>query len=135
MGLKIVLNIVLIQQFGLEGAAWSTLVVYAVVFLVNTVFILRKIRFSAFNATTLKIILSSIIMALIVGLPTLWLDVANFGRMLALGYVFVAMAIGGAVYFALLWVLRAIHPEDLKRIPVLGKKYRLKKETGAIVLL
>lgn len=130
VGLKIVLNIVLIQQLGLEGAAWSTLIVYAVVFLVNTLFILRKISFSAFNATTLKIILSSIIMALIVGLPTLWLDVANFGRMLALGYVFVAMAIGGAVYFALLWVLRAIHPEDLKRIPVLGKKIQLKERNG-----
>src|SRR5690606_35373883 len=31
--LKIVLNIVLISQFGLEGAAWSTLIVYAVVFI------------------------------------------------------------------------------------------------------
>ncbi|WP_274309130.1 DUF5693 family protein [Solibacillus daqui] len=130
VALKIVLNIVLIQQYGLEGAAWSTLIVYAVVFIVNTLFILRKISFSAFNATILKIIISSIIMAVIVGLPTLWFDVANFGRMLALGYVFVAIAIGGVVYFALLWVLRAIHPEDLKRIPVLGKKLQLKERNG-----
>lgn len=128
VGLKIVLNIILIQQFGLDGAAWSTLIVYAVVFILNTIFILRKIRFSAWNATTLKIVVSSIVMAVVVGLPTLWLDVENWGRLLALGYVFLGIAVGAVVYFALLWVLRAIHPDDLKRIPVIGKKIKVTQQ-------
>lgn len=125
--LKIVLNIVLIAQFGLEGAAWSTLIVYAVVFIVNTIVILRKMRFSAFNGMTIKIIVSSIIMAAVVGLPTLWFDVANWGRMLALGYALLAIAVGGVIYVALLWVLGAIHPDDVKRIPIIGKKLHIKK--------
>ena len=78
--LKIVLNIVLIQALGLDGAAWSTLIVYAVVFIVNTLFILRSLRFSALNVTTIKIIVSSIIMAAVVGLPTLLFNVASWGR-------------------------------------------------------
>ena len=125
--LKIVLNIILIDRLGLDGAAWSTLIVYAVVFLVNTFFILRSMRFSAFNGITFKIILSSIIMGAVVGLPTLWLDVANWGRLLALGYSLVAIVIGGAVYFGLLWLSGAIHPDDLKRIPVIGKKVKIKE--------
>jgi O-antigen/teichoic acid export membrane protein len=125
--LKIILNIILIDQLGLDGAAWSTLIVYAVVFLVNTFFILRAMRFSAFNAITCKIILSSIIMGAVVGLPTLWLDVASWGRLLALGYALVAIGIGGVVYFGLLWLTGAIHPEDLKRIPVIGKKVKIKE--------
>lgn len=123
--LKIVLNIFFIQLYGLDGAAWSTLVVYLVVFIVNTVFLLRAIRFTAINWNTLKIILSSIIMGAVVGLPTLLLDVASWGRLLALGYVFVAMAVGGVVYFGLLWLTGAIHPEDLRKIPVIGKKLQL----------
>ncbi|MEK4384770.1 DUF5693 family protein [Solibacillus sp. FSL W7-1464] len=125
--LKIVLNIVLISQFGLEGAAWSTLIVYAVVFIVNTLVILRKMRFSALNGMTVKIILSSIIMALAVGLPTLWLDVASWGRLFALGYALLAIGVGGIIYAALLWGLGALHPDDVKRIPVIGKKLHIKK--------
>ncbi|MEG0472385.1 MAG: DUF5693 family protein [Solibacillus sp.] len=125
--LKIVLNIVLIQHYGLDGAAWSTLIVYLVVFIVNTLFIVRAMRFSAVNWTTIKIILSSIIMGAIVGLPTLLLNVASWGRLLALGYVFVAMAVGGVVYFGLLWLLGAIHPEDLRKIPVMGKILQIRE--------
>ena len=125
--LKIVLNLILIQQYGLDGAAWSTLIVYAVVFIVNTLFILRAMRFSAFNMTTIKVIVSSIIMGTVVGLPTLVLDVASWGRLLALGYSFVAITIGGAVYFGLLWVTGAIHQDDLQRIPVIGKRLKLRK--------
>lgn len=125
--LKIVLNIVLIDAFGLDGAAWSTLVVYLVVFIVNTLFILRKIRFTAFNGSTIKIILSSIIMGAVVGLPTLWFDIASWGRLFALGYAMIAIGIGAVVYFGLLWIFGAIHEEDLRRIPVIGKRIKLRE--------
>jgi hypothetical protein len=66
-------------------------------------------------------------MAAVVGLPTLLFDIASWGRLLALGYSFVAIAIGAVIYFALLWITHAIYPEDLKRIPVIGKKLQIKE--------
>ncbi|WP_249664381.1 polysaccharide biosynthesis C-terminal domain-containing protein, partial [Lysinibacillus sp. D4B1_S16] len=44
--LKVFANIIFIQAFGLDGAAYATLLVSFVLFIVNTVFIYRKIRFT-----------------------------------------------------------------------------------------
>ena len=44
--LKVFSNIFLIQAFGLDGAAYATLLVYFVLFIVNSVFIYRTIRFT-----------------------------------------------------------------------------------------
>ncbi|KEK12013.1 polysaccharide biosynthesis/transport protein [Lysinibacillus sphaericus] len=121
--LKVFANIFFIQAFGLDGAAYATLLVYFVLFIVNTVFIYRMIRFTVLGKDTVKMIVSSIVMGAAVGLPTLWLDFTHGSRMWAMGYLTIAIIVGGAIYFLLLWVMKAIHKQDLKKIPVIGKRF------------
>ncbi|WP_341301611.1 polysaccharide biosynthesis protein [Lysinibacillus sp. FSL H8-0500] len=121
--LKIFANIFFIQAFGLDGAAYATLLVYLVLFIVNSIFIYRMIRFTVFGKDTIKMIIASIVMGALVGLPTLWLDIANWTRLWALGYLIVTIIMGGAIYFLLLWLTKAIHKQDLKRIPIIGKRF------------
>lgn len=121
--LKIVTNLIFIQLYGLDGAAISTLFVYFVLFIVNSLFIFKRIRYSIFNRQVLMIVISSIIMGGIIGLPTLWSDLTDWSRIFALAYVVLGMAIGGIVYFALLWITKTITKQDLKQLPIIGKKF------------
>lgn len=121
--LKIFANIFFIQAFGLDGVAYATLFVYLVLFIVNSIVIYRMIRFTVLGADTIKMIVASIVMGALVGLPTLWLDIADWSRLWALGYLIVTITIGGAIYFLLLWVMKAIHKQDLKKIPIIGKRF------------
>ncbi|RUL53201.1 putative polysaccharide biosynthesis protein [Lysinibacillus antri] len=120
---KVVANIVFIQAFGLDGAAYSTLLVYFLLFVTNTIFIFRKIRFTVITAKIAKMIVASIVMGAVIGVPTFMLDIANWSRLVALLYVGVAIIIGGAVYFALLWVTKGIDRTDMKQLPIIGKKF------------
>lgn len=120
---KVFSNIFFIQLFGLDGAALSTLFVYILLVFVNTIFIFRKIRFTFINGNVLKIVVSSIVMCAVIGLPTLWFNVAEWSRIVGFVYIVIAMAVGGALYFALLWLTKAINKEDLRQLPVIGKKF------------
>nr|WP_301337020.1 hypothetical protein [Lysinibacillus sphaericus] len=40
-----------------------------------------------------------------------------------MGYLTIAIIIGGAIYFLLLWLMKAIDKQDLKKIPVIGKRF------------
>ncbi|WP_249663461.1 polysaccharide biosynthesis C-terminal domain-containing protein, partial [Lysinibacillus fusiformis] len=77
----------------------ATLLVSLVLFIVNSVIIYRMIRFTVLGKDTVKMIVSSIVMGAAVGLPTLWLDFTHWSRMLAMGYLPVAIIVGGALYF------------------------------------
>lgn len=120
--LKIASNMFFIQLYGLDGAAISTLFVYVVLFIVNSLFIFKRIRYSIINRQVIMIVLSSIVMGCVVGIPTLMFDLVDWSRILALAYVFIAMGVGGLVYFALLYVTKTITKQDLKQLPVIGKK-------------
>lgn len=121
--LKVFSNIFFIHMYGLDGAAISTLFVYAVLFIVNSAFILKRIRYTVVNLDIVKIILSSMIMAAVVGIPTLWFDLSEWTRLSALGYVILAMVIGGILYFTLLWLSKTITKHDLQQLPIIGKKF------------
>lgn len=121
--IKIFSNIFLIQTYGMDGAALSTLLVYLILFIANSFFIFKTIRFTILNGKIIKIIISSIIMGAVVGLPTLWLDIASWSRLLAMGYVILGIIVASVLYFALLWVTKAINKQDLKQLPIIGKKF------------
>lgn len=121
--LKVFSNIFFIQLYGLDGAALSTLFVYFVLVIVNTVFIFKHIRFTFMNRSVVKIFVSSVVMCIAIGLPTIYFDVADWSRIVALVYVVIAIAIGGALYFALLWITKAINKEDLRQLPIIGKRF------------
>ena len=83
--LKVVSNLFFIQLYGLDGAAISTLFVYVVLFIVNSLFIFKRIRYSIFNRQVLMIMVSSIIMGCVIGLPTLWFDIVELDKNVRIG--------------------------------------------------
>lgn len=125
---KIVANILFISQFGLDGAAYSTLLVYFVIFIANTIFIFRKIRFTIITPAIIKMVIAAIIMGAVIGIPTLILDVANWSRLLALLYVGVAIVVGAIIYFVILILTKGINNNDLRRLPIIGKKIQAKQD-------
>lgn len=121
--LKIFSNIFFIQLYGLDGAAYATLLVYIVLFIVNSIVIYKNIRVTILDRDGVKFILASILMGIVIGLPTQWFAMASWTRLWALGYLAVSIIIGAAIYFVLLWIMKAINREDLKKIPLIGKKF------------
>ena len=119
---KIIANVSMISAYGLDGAAYATLLVYVLIFIANTLFIFRRIKFTFLNCAILKMILASIIMAAIVGIPTLMMDVADWSRLAALGYCALGAIVGALVYFVILLATKAINKEDLRKLPVIGKR-------------
>ncbi|MEN2767347.1 putative polysaccharide biosynthesis protein [Ornithinibacillus xuwenensis] len=117
-------NIILIHLYGLEGAAISTLLVYLLVVILNTVLIIRKMHFSFLNRNSAKIILASIVMGAIIGIPTFLIDFEAWNRGSALLYVFLASIIGGTAYFVQLYWFKIMDKTMLKRIPLIQKVFK-----------
>lgn len=130
---KVFTNIVLVKAFGLDGAAWSTLLVYALIFVTNSIVIYRAVPYKAVSGPIVKIVIASAVMAAVVGLPTLYLDVAEWSRLVALGYALIAMGVGAVVYFGLLFGLKAVTLDDLAGMPVIGGRVsRLRGGRGKV---
>jgi O-antigen/teichoic acid export membrane protein len=108
-------NIFLVHLFGLDGAAISTLVVYILLFIVNIILIYRNIHFSFWKDwKVVKMIIASIVMAIIIGAPTLFFQVAEWSRLQAVLYVAGAILVGAIIYFGMLLVGKVIDKESLK---------------------
>ncbi|WP_226675856.1 polysaccharide biosynthesis protein [Rossellomorea aquimaris] len=122
--IKTIVNIVLIQQFELTGAAVSTLVVYIVLFLLNSMYIQKKNPFQSVTKQTFIVIGASLIMGAIIGLPTLFLSISNWTRLQALLYAGGAAVIGAMIFFALIVLLKGISKQELTTLPVIGKFIR-----------
>ncbi|MEK4803243.1 polysaccharide biosynthesis protein [Oceanobacillus sp. FSL K6-0118] len=109
-------NIFLVHLFGLNGAAISTLVVYIFLFIVNMIFIYRNIPFSFWNGWKIaKMIVASLSMAIIIGAPTLFFQVAEWSRLQAVLYVMGAILVGAVIYFGMLFVWNVIDRENVKK--------------------
>lgn len=124
--LKAAANLLLVGQFGLIGAAYSTLAVYIVIFIFNSVIIWRVIPFTIWKLNFNSIVLSSLLMGVIIGLPTLYFDLENWGRFTALIYSMVSIAVGALIYFLLLLITKGIDKQELASLPLL-KKFKVKK--------
>lgn len=125
--IKMFANILLIQLFGLNGAALSTLLVYLVMFGVNSMFIKKQIRFALHQKGVVKMILASVVMALIIGFPTLLFSVNEWTRWEALIYVFAAIIVGAFVYFIQLYLGKVIQQSDLENLPGIGKLFQRRR--------
>ncbi|KAB2336747.1 polysaccharide biosynthesis protein [Cytobacillus depressus] len=121
---KIVTNIVLVKFFGLVGAAYSTLFVYILIFIVNTYFIWKTIPFAFWGRKVTSIVLSSAVMGLAIGLPTMYFHIDQWGRKTALLYTVAAIAIGAAIYFIMLILTKGFSIAELKGLPVVSKLFR-----------
>lgn len=122
--LKTFTNIVFIQLFGLNGAAVSTLIIYIVLFIANTFYIYKYVPFTIFSSETVKIIFSATVMGLVVGVPTLFFDFANWSRIQALAYIGVMALVGAVLYFLMLFMFKVMNKETLQRVPVIGSRIK-----------
>ncbi|WAA09695.1 putative polysaccharide biosynthesis protein [Fervidibacillus albus] len=131
VGLKTVFNIVLVQWFGLNGAALSTLLVYLFLYGLNTGLIYKNISFTIFNKQHLKMVLAAIVMGGLIGIPTLYFDIESWSRLEAVGYVSLAIVVGGAVYFFQLFLYNVVNQRDVSYIRGLNTfvtKFRKEKK-------
>ncbi|TFB19285.1 polysaccharide biosynthesis protein [Filobacillus milosensis] len=121
---KTVLNVVLIQLYGLDGAAISTLIVYILLIGATVAFIYRAVPFKVMDVRGIKIIFSSIIMGAVIGVPTLYMNIVSWTRLEAMGYVAGAVVVGGVVFVAQLFLYKAMDRDVLAKLPVVGKFFR-----------
>ncbi|MHA6250844.1 putative polysaccharide biosynthesis protein [Oceanobacillus sp. CAU 1775] len=111
---KALMNIYLVPHFGLNGAALSTLLVYFLMFLLNTIYIFKHFKYSFLSPAILKIGISSLVIGVVVGVPTFYINFASSGRGFSLLYVSVALIIGGAIYLALLLMFKVVDKQDFR---------------------
>ena len=97
--LKIIFNYLFIDWLGLLGAAISTVTVYIVVFMINTYFIWRITHFTFWDKKMVSIIFSSIIMGVVVGLPTLFIDFSEWNRFIVFFLLLFLIFIGTLVIY------------------------------------
>ncbi|MGM0941824.1 MAG: putative polysaccharide biosynthesis protein [Bacillota bacterium] len=125
---KALFNIYLIQLLGLRGAALSTLAVYIILFIINTMFMYRHYSFSFRKKVVTKIVVASVLMGAVIGIPTLFIPISEWTRIQALLYLVGATVIGIIIYILQLQLYNVVHKNDiLKNIPYLSQKGRAKK--------
>lgn len=118
---KVFLNVILVNLFGLDGAAISTAIVYLLLFLANIYFIQKHAKFNAFNQKTFIIVIASLLMAAIIGLPTLFINFELATRGFAMLYLIVAIATGAVIYLVLLFAGKVLNKELIGGLPLVNK--------------
>lgn len=110
LGLNIVLNYLLIQAWGMQGAAWATVIVSWLILLVY----LWQIKYSLkmqlrrlFPVPSMLLNLLAAILPAILVVPLAAQVQHSFGRMILGGTLYVLL------YFAIAWLMRVIKPYDL----------------------
>ncbi len=129
--LKVGLNIWFIQYWGLLGAAVSTLLIYILLFSTNSFFIYKFTKVKFYSKETIVHVCSSIVMGLIIGIPTLFLQIESWSRLTSLGYSFVSMVVGAFLYFALIILLKGITKDELSSIPGLSSLLKKLEKSSA----
>ena len=119
--LKVFLNIVLIESMGLIGVAWSTVIVYLFITVLNIAAMRRTVVFKAVQRSHIVFAVSAVVMAAVVSLPQLWVDLYAFSRGMMTVYLGGMILLGAVVYLALVVGLRAFTKEEIKSLPVIGK--------------
>lgn len=122
--IKVVTNIFFIQSFGLLGAAYSTLFIYVLIFIANTYIIMKNINFTFWSKNHTIIVLSSGIMAAVIGIPTVYFQIEFWSRKVALAYSVLAIIVGAGLYFILLYALKVLRKDDLAKIPFMNKWHK-----------
>lgn len=116
VGLKTVTNIYFIHYLGLDGAALSTLLVYIFLFVINTIYIYKHVRFKVISFDTVKIICSSLTMGIIIGFPTLMFNLENWNRITSFVYVITAILLGALLYLGQLLLFKVVDKNKLLNI-------------------
>lgn len=135
--IKIITNLTFIKSYGLMGAGISTLVVYIFIFIANTYIIRKIIPFKIWKGETTIFVVASMIMAAIIGIPTLSFDIAAWSRTTAMIFATVAIIGGAAIYFTILFATKTIKREELAmlNLPKRGDLRKVKKILWGLLIV
>ncbi|WP_404455673.1 polysaccharide biosynthesis protein [Virgibacillus necropolis] len=122
--LKTFFNIYLINLFGLNGAALSTLFVYIILFCINSFYIYKQMPYKIINSDMFKMVFSSLTMGTIIGIPTLFFSFENWTRIQAMSYALIAVLFGIGLYFLQLYLMKVIDKTTIKSLPIVGKRMK-----------
>ncbi|WKA57841.1 polysaccharide biosynthesis protein [Planococcus shenhongbingii] len=119
--IKLILNFLLVNLYGLTGAAISTALVYLILFLLNVYFIWKYTEFEYYSNKIISISIAALVMGAIIWLPSSFLDFEEMSRIGALLYAAIAIVVGVSIFFGLLLVLKVLNKDNMSQIPVLNK--------------
>lgn len=125
---KIALNIVLIQYFGLLGVALSTFFVYLILTGWNIWTIRKTVFVPLWRREYLIFALAALIMGVVVYIPSIWLDMTELSRAFALGYVTLMVVIGALIYSFLLILFKGITLKEIKELFSKGKSQPIEEQ-------
>ncbi|MBJ7960991.1 polysaccharide biosynthesis protein [Bacillus cereus group sp. N28] len=94
---KIVLNIALVNQFGINGAAYSTLIIYIMICIANHIYIRKDLSYPIAIGKFLAVIGVSSILGIALYFGTTLINVTD-SRILAMIYSAVALSIASVLY-------------------------------------
>lgn len=120
--LKVAINLLLINQFGLIGAAYSTLIVYVILMLLTIFSIQKSIRFTLFSKRIFYTIMSTSITGILLLIPAQFFDYGQWTRLMALSFSGAMMAGGAVVLVLLLYGFKVIGKEQLEKMPFFSRR-------------
>jgi O-antigen/teichoic acid export membrane protein len=117
---KALLNMALISQYGLLGAAYATLIIYIIITAANALIIKQTFKFPLVTRSILTFVIGSLIMGLAIGYPTLMMDLSS--RLVSLLYAGIAVIIGGVLFAVFILLTKGMTVEELRGLPFIGNK-------------
>lgn len=119
--MKIFLNIVLVENYGIAGAAISTTLVYLLLVLLNAIIMWRQLRDHFLSGKIMGIAAASIMMGLLLAIPRYFLPIDEYSRSAAFFYVTIFLIAGTLIYTILLIAFKVIGKESIKKFRGLMK--------------
>ncbi|MGX1901851.1 putative polysaccharide biosynthesis protein [Thermolongibacillus altinsuensis] len=111
---KFAMNVLFVSLYGIMGAAISTLLVYALLFILNTYSIRKSVFFSLRMRSVATLAFCATVMALVIACPLAFVHAQQWGRFASLMYVAAATLIGAGVYVGLALWLGAVNMDKFR---------------------
>lgn len=119
---KVSLNLLFVGEYGLMGAAYSTLVTYIILCIINIVLIYRTVPFTVFSREIFVFGFASVVIGLTVVVPQLFFSIEEWGRSTALLYTTVAITVAALLYVIIVLAMKGLKKDELASIPIIGPR-------------
>jgi O-antigen/teichoic acid export membrane protein len=106
---NVVLDILLIPRYGIEGTAFATLIAFIILFAVNAYVLRSLVRFRLAASRMIRTLLATAVFSIAI------LELRNIDLPL-LPKTALALVIGGTLYLGLLFLLRVLRRDELEQI-------------------
>lgn len=120
--LKVLLNIILVKEYGIAGAAISTTLVYLLLVLTNTYILWKQLRDHFLSRKIMGIIAASVIMGLLMAIGRFFVPFDEYSRSTAFFYVVLFLFGGTLIYTMLLIAFKVVGMDSFNKIRGFMKK-------------